>query len=93
MTQIIAIAFGVLTLLCALFSIRLWQQVRGLTRKYQPMIDVGAQLRLAGQKLEEEKRLQQALVADAQRRVTKLDNSIPGRNSQVQRVAEGSLRT
>ena len=37
------------------------------------MIDVGAQLRLAGQKLEEEKRLQQALVADAQRRVTKLD--------------------
>ena len=73
MTQIIAIAFGVLTLLCALFSIRLWQQVRGLTRKYQPMIDVGAQLRLAGQKLEEEKRLQQALVADAQRRVTKLD--------------------
>ncbi len=73
MTQIIAIAFGVLTLLCALFSIRLWQQVRGLTRKYQPMIDVGVQLRLAGQKLEEEKRLQQALVADAQRRVTKLD--------------------
>ena len=73
MTQIIAIAFGVLTLLCALFSIRLWQQVRGLTRKYQPMIDVEAQLKLAGQKLEEEKRLQQALVADAQRRVTKLD--------------------
>src|SRR5438034_11562904 len=37
------------------------------------MIDVGAQLRLAGQKLEEEKRLQQALDADAQRRVAKLD--------------------
>lgn len=93
MIQIIAIAFGVLTLLCALFSIRLWQQVRGLSRKYQPVIDVEAQLRLAGQKLEEEKRLQQALVTDAQRARYQTGHSIPGRNSQVQRVAEGNLRT
>jgi len=75
MTQIAAIlAFGVLTVLSAFFSLRLWQQVRRLTRKYQPMIDVEAQLRLAGQKLEEEKRLQQASVANAQQRCAELDN-------------------
>jgi hypothetical protein len=63
MTQIVAIlAFGVVvTVLSAFLSLRLWQQVRHLTRKYQPMIDVEAQLRLEEQKLEEEKRLQQTV--------------------------------
>jgi hypothetical protein len=73
MTQIVTIALGVLTVLFAVFSMRLWQQVRRLNRKYQPMLDVHEQVRQAQQKLQDESIRQQALVADAQQRVSKLD--------------------
>jgi len=73
MTQIAWIIFGLLTLGLSFLSIRLWQEVRRLRRKYQPMIDVEEQVRRAEQKLGEENQRQQTLVADTQRRVTKLD--------------------
>jgi Domain of unknown function (DUF4041)/T5orf172 domain len=73
MTEIVAIVFGVLALVLALFSIRIWQQVRRMNLKYQPMIDAEERVRQAEQQLEEEKQRQKTLVADSQQRVTKLE--------------------
>jgi hypothetical protein len=73
MTQIVCTIFGLLTLGFSFLSIRLWQQVRSLNLKYQPMIDAEEQVRKAEQKLDEEKQRQKTLVADTQQRVTKLE--------------------
>jgi hypothetical protein len=73
MTEIAAIVFGVLALVASLLPIRLWQQIRRLNVKYQPMIDAEERVRQAEQKLEDEQQRQKALIADTERRVTKLD--------------------
>ena len=57
----------------AFLSIRLWLQTRDLKRKYQPVVDVETEIKLARQKLEQEKQVEQLSLAKAEQRRAELD--------------------
>src|SRR5438094_3781311 len=57
----------------AFLSIRLWLQTRDLKRKYQPVVDVESEIKLARQKLEQEKQVEQLSLAKAEQRRAELD--------------------
>ena len=57
----------------AFLSIRLWLQTRDLKRKYQPVVDVETEIKLARQNLEQEKQVEQLSLAKAEQRRAELD--------------------